>query len=64
MRRPGQGIAGYASWMPDENDAERWWDAPGIIYGAAGIALALLSAATEVEPSWDNMMLLDVPPGS
>jgi hypothetical protein len=62
MRRPGQGIAGYASWMPDENDIERWWDSPGIIYGAAGIALALLSAATELEPSWDSLMLLDVPP--
>jgi hypothetical protein len=61
MRRPGHGIAGYAAWRPDENDVERWWDHPGIISGAAGIALALLSAATPLEPSWDRMMLVDIP---
>jgi hypothetical protein len=62
MRRPGHGIAGYAAWLPDENDVERWWDDPGIIIGAAGIALALLSAATPLEPWWDRMMLVDIPP--
>jgi hypothetical protein len=61
MRRPGHGIAGYAAWLPDENDVERWWDDPGILVGAAGIALALLSAATPLEPSWDRMMLVDIP---
>jgi hypothetical protein len=62
MRRPGHGIAGYAAWMPDENDVERWWDAPGILIGAGGIALALLSAATPLEPSWDRVLLADIPP--
>jgi hypothetical protein len=61
MRRPGEGIAGYASWMPDENDIERWWEDPGIILGAAGIALALLAAATPCEPAWDRLMLVQVP---
>jgi hypothetical protein len=61
MRRPGHGVAGYAAWLPDENDVERWWDDPGILVGAAGIALALLSAATPLEPSWDRMMLVDIP---
>jgi hypothetical protein len=60
MRQPGQGIAGYAAWLPDENDVDRWMDVPGIIFGAAGIALALLSAATTLEPSWDRMMLVDI----
>jgi lantibiotic modifying enzyme len=60
MRRPGQGIAGYAAWGPDENAVESWLDDPGIIFGAAGIALALLSAATPFEPSWDRMMLVDL----
>jgi hypothetical protein len=64
MRRPGQGIAGYAAWLPDEKDVERWWDDPGILIGAAGIALALLSAATPLEPSWDHMMMVDIPPAS
>jgi hypothetical protein len=62
MRRPGQGIAGYAAWGPDENDVDRWWDEPGLLAGAAGIALALLSAATSLEPSWDRMMLVDIAP--
>jgi hypothetical protein len=60
MRRPGQGVAGFTAWLPDENDVDCWLDDPGIIFGAAGIALALLSAATAVEPSWDRMMLVDL----
>jgi hypothetical protein len=62
MRRPGHGIGGYAAWRPDENDVDGWRDVPGIIAGAAGIALALLAAATPFEPSWDRMMLVDIPP--
>jgi hypothetical protein len=60
MAQPGQGIAGYGALLPDENDVERWWDDPGIIFGAAGIALALLSAAMPLEPSWDRLMLADL----
>jgi hypothetical protein len=60
MRRPGQGIAGYAAWQPDENDVDRWMDVPGILFGSAGIALALLSAAIPLEPSWDRMMVVDI----
>jgi hypothetical protein len=62
MHRPGHGIGGFASWAPDDNDVERWWDDPGLLAGAAGIALALLSAATPLEPSWDRMMLVDLAP--
>jgi hypothetical protein len=62
MRRPGHGIAGYAAWMPDQDDVQSWLDDPGILIGAAGIALALLSAATPLEPTWDRMMLVDIPP--
>jgi hypothetical protein len=64
MRRPGHGVAGYAAWVGDENDAEPWLDDPGLISGAAGIALTLLAAATPLEPSWDRMMLVDIPPRS
>jgi hypothetical protein len=60
MRRPGQGVAGYAAWVPDENEVGHWIDDPGIIIGAAGIALALLSAATLLQPTWDRMLLLDI----
>jgi hypothetical protein len=33
----------------------------GIVEGAAGIALTLLAAATDVEPAWDRMFLLSIP---
>jgi len=34
------------------------WTGIGMLEGAAGIALALLAAATPVEPSWDRMLLV------
>ena len=58
MKRPGQGIAGYSVFMPDEDGRDRWVDEPGILMGAAGIALALLAAATDIEPQWDRMLLV------
>jgi hypothetical protein len=61
MRRPGQGIAGYAAWMPDANDVDGWRDDPGVLMGAAGVALALLAAATPFEPAWDRMLLVQTP---
>ena len=33
-------------------------DHPGLLDGAAGVALALLAAAAPVEPSWDQVLLL------
>jgi hypothetical protein len=33
-------------------------DQPGVLDGAAGVALALLAAATDVEPAWDRAFLL------
>src|SRR5262249_31783244 len=61
MRQPARGIAGYTARIPDADGVECCLDAPGIVIGVAGIALALLSAATPLYPSWDRMMLLDIP---
>ncbi len=60
MRRPNRGIAGFLAYMPRPNrpNEKRWIAAPGILEGAAGIALALLAATTPVEPEWDRMLLL------
>jgi hypothetical protein len=33
-------------------------DQPGVLDGAAGVALVLLAAATDVEPAWDRAFLL------
>jgi lantibiotic biosynthesis protein len=38
------------------------WMGPGLLEGAAGVALVLLAASTPVEPVWDRMFLVS-PPG-
>jgi hypothetical protein len=62
MRQPGRGIAGYLSWSPGKDGALTWQPEPGLLIGAAGVALALLAAATPVEPAWDHMLLVSVLP--
>ena len=59
MRREGEGIAGFLSWRPGEGG---WAADRSLLAGATGIALALLAAATPVEPSWDRILLASVPP--
>ncbi len=61
LKRPGQGIAGFSAFRPDQDGNEAWEDDPGILTGAAGIALALLAATTDIEPKWDQMLLVSVP---
>ena len=61
MRREAEGIAGFAALRRDPDGTERWNAEPGILEGAAGIALALLAAVTDVEPIWDRMMLISIP---
>jgi len=34
----------------------------GILIGIAGIGLSLLAATSAVEPCWDRILLLDIPP--
>jgi lantibiotic modifying enzyme len=63
MRRPGQGVGGYQAWGPPPGAETTWWDDPSLLTGAAGIGLALLAAATDVEPSWDRVLLTELPTG-
>jgi hypothetical protein len=62
MREPGHGIAGYLSWAPGGDGAMTWLADGGLLTGAAGIGLALLAAATPIEPAWDRMLLVSVAP--
>ena len=45
---------GIACVEPGDNKV----DQPGVLDGAAGVSLVLLSAASEVEPTWDRMFAL------
>jgi lantibiotic modifying enzyme len=56
LRQPGRGIGGYEMWVPDAERELRWRDEPGFLTGSAGVGLALLAAATEVEPEWDRVL--------
>jgi lantibiotic modifying enzyme len=57
-RRPGGGIGGYRSRGRQADGTLGWITDPGFLGGAAGIGLALLAAATPVEPAWDRLLLL------
>lgn len=63
MRRPDVGIAGFQSWLIVPPGGGQWIDDRGFLTGAAGIGLALLAAVSDVEPLWDRVMLVAVPPG-
>jgi hypothetical protein len=60
MRTPGRGIAGFEEWAADSNGSSH--SGAEFLTGATGIALALLTGITSVEPMWDRLLLLSVPP--
>jgi hypothetical protein len=64
MQQPGQGIAGFATFEPNPARSTLWVDDPGFLTGVAGIALVLLAAVTPLEPAWDRVLLLAIPPCS
>lgn len=57
LRRPGIGIAGYASRRMDRG-AARWEADTKLITGVVGIALVLLAATEEREPAWQQLFVL------
>lgn len=62
LRLPGRGIAGFSAYRRGVNGGEAYReDEVGILEGAAGIALALLAAATDIAPDWDRMLLVSNP---
>jgi hypothetical protein len=62
MRRSGRGVGGYEAWQLDDDGKVTRIADPGLLTGAAGIALALLAVTTPVEPAWDRMLLVEIPP--
>ncbi|MCG3138038.1 MAG: hypothetical protein HJJLKODD_01894 [Phycisphaerae bacterium] len=63
MRRPGEGLAGFYAYMPREERPNAWVADPGLLSGATGVALGLLAGISNVEPAWDRMLLISIPPG-
>lgn len=41
-----------------EGGAAAPWQGPGLLEGAAGVALSLLASATGTEPAWDQLLLV------
>ncbi len=64
MRRPGAGVAGFLAYYPQPDGEDLWTPDRGFLTGAAGIALALLGAVSPLEPEWDRVLLLSIPPGT
>lgn len=59
MRQPGTGVGGYSSLTrPDPLKPIVWEASAAFLDGSIGVALALLSALTPVDPAWDRMLLL------
>lgn len=55
MANKKDGIAGFKQFLSIEQQSVV---NPGFLEGAAGIGLALLSADNQVDPAWDEMLLL------
>lgn len=56
--KPGQGIGGFLSWGRTAGGTVGWHADPTFLTGSLGVGLALLAAATPVEPQWDELFLL------
>jgi hypothetical protein len=61
MRRADDSIAGFSAWG---TGVGRWMAEPGFLCGAAGVGLAYLAAATDIEPAWDRLLLASIPPST
>lgn len=62
---PGRGIGGFLAFTPLDDDFEHlvWNEEAGFLAGSTGMALALLAAISEVDPTWDRVLLLSPLPG-
>lgn len=59
IRAPEGGIEGR---MAGQDWQSLWAADAGFLTGAAGVGLALLAAVTPVEPEWDRLLLVAIPP--
>jgi hypothetical protein len=62
LRQPDKAIAGFPAWDVDPIHRETWVASARFLEGAAGVGLALLAAISPVEPTWDRLLLISLPP--
>jgi hypothetical protein len=63
MRDPGAGasVAGFRAYSSLGQGRLDWSPDPGMLTGAAGVALALLAGLGHVSPDWDRALMLSLP---
>lgn len=64
MRNEAAGLAGFLAWcplMPGESARDLWQSSAGMIDGICGIGLALMGFLTPLEPSWDEVFMVNIP---
>jgi len=61
MRHADSGVGGFLSYLPRRGQGDPWIADAGLMTGAAGAALTMLSAIGSITPLWDRMLLVSVP---
>jgi len=64
FQAPGEPVAGFRAWEVGVLGQPGWRPDAGFLEGAAGVGLALLGAVSSVEPAWDRVLLVSLPPPS
>jgi hypothetical protein len=63
MRQEIEGAPhGFTAFLPGRDGKLAWMPDAALLTGAGGVALALMAAATAVEPCWDRILLVSLPP--
>jgi lantibiotic biosynthesis protein len=55
-------LAGFPANVPLDDGLPRYEASGSLLTGAAGVALVLHAASSAIEPGWDRMLLVDLPP--
>lgn len=61
------GVSGFGKYpyygpSPDDIEDMVWREDAGFLTGSAGVGLGLLAATSEVEPAWDRLLAVSLPP--
>jgi len=60
LRQPDLPIVGFPAYRPDREPA--WDPDPGLLTGAAGVAMVMISAVAPIVPAWDRVLACSLPP--